>query len=394
MKTKMRFVSLLSASLLLAACGETTTEEETTTDDTEQVETIEEETATEEPATEESDSAEDTEEEADTEEESEGETREDNSDDQALEGSTLKYGYGAPHGTKSFSATFVGLEDDTITHAFIDEFQFMGEGDWSGVPNNDGAFAEGYENDSTLISKVENDEDYSAMMEENAGATMTLGEGYQAISDFAVGKTISEVEDAISELNGLDEDQAISDVVSGATLVDTAGYLQAIVDVANDGYGVEATDSISDAEFSYSLQAPHGDKSFAIVGTLTSDDTVLAAVQDEFQFLDGAEFTGVPNSDDEFGDAYADDLILASKVENDDGYSAMMEENADAEHTYLENMQAILDFTQGKMVSELEEAVSELEGQSEEDAVADVVSGATFVDTAGYLQAIIDTVQQ
>lgn len=270
----------------------------------------------------------------------------------------------------------------------------MGEGDWSGVPNNDGAFAEGYEDDSTLISKVENDEDYSAMMEENAGATMTLGEGYQAISDFAVSKTISEVEDAISELNGLDEDQAISDVVSGATLVDTAGYLQAIVDVANDGYGVEATDSISDAEFSYSLQAPHGDKSFAIVSTLTSDDTILAAVQDEFQFLGEEEFTGVPNSDDEFGEVYADESVLASKVENDEGYSAMMEESADAEYTYVDNMQAILDFAQGKTVSELEEAVSELEGQGEDDAIADVVSGATFVDTVGYLQAIIDTVQQ
>src|SRR5699024_9859426 len=168
--------------------GETTTEEETTTDETEQVETPEEETTTEE---------------TDSTEEETDDAEEDASDDQALEGSVLKFGYGAPHGTKSFAATFVGLEDDTITHAFIDEFQFMGEGDWSGVPNSDGAFAEGYAEDSVLVSKVENDEAYSAMMEENAGATMTLGEGYQAISDFAVGKTVSELEDAISELEGL-----------------------------------------------------------------------------------------------------------------------------------------------------------------------------------------------
>src|SRR5699024_10433914 len=167
---------------------------------TEQVETPEEETTTEE---------------TDSTEEETDDTEEDTSDDQALEGSVLKFGYGAPHGTKSFAATFVGLEDDTITHAFIDEFQFMvgsvlkfgygaphgtksfaatfvgleddtithafidefqfmGEGDWSGVPNSDGAFAEGYAEDSVLVSKVENDEAYSAMMEENAGATMTL----------------------------------------------------------------------------------------------------------------------------------------------------------------------------------------------------------------------------
>src|SRR5699024_8813065 len=302
------------------------------------------------------------------------------------------FGYGAPHGTKSFAATFVGLEDDTITHAFIDEFQFMGEGDWSGVPNSDGAFAEGYAEDSVLVSKVENDEAYSAMMEENAGATMTLGEGYQAISDFAVGKTVSELEDAISELEGLGEDEEISDVVSGATLVDTAGYLQAIVDVANDGHGVEASDSIADADFSYSLQAPHGDKSFAIVGVLSSDDTVLAAVQDEFQFL-GGDAEGVPNSDEEFAEGYAEGSVLASKVVNDDMYSEMMEENAGATMTYMDNMQAIVEFAQGKSISELEDAVSELEGQGEDDEIADVVSGATFVDTAGYLQAIIDTAQ-
>lgn len=377
MKTKMKFVSLLSASLLLSACGETTTEEETTTDETEQVETPEEETTTEE---------------TDSTEEETDDTEEDTSDDQALEGSVLKFGYGAPHGTKSFAATFVGLEDDTITHAFIDEFQFMGEGDWSGVPNSDGAFAEGYAEDSVLVSKVENDEAYSAMMEENAGATMTLGEGYQAISDFAVGKTVSELEDAISELEGLGEDEEISDVVSGATLVDTAGYLQAIVDVANDGHGVEASDSIADADFSYSLQAPHGDKSFAIVGVLSSDDTVLAAVQDEFQFL-GEDAEGVPNSDEEFAEGYAEGSVLSSKVVNDDMYSEMMEENAGATMTYMDNMQAIVEFAQGKSISELEDAVSELEGQGEDDEVADVVSGATFVDTAGYLQAIIDTAQ-
>lgn len=372
MKTKMKFISLLSVSLLLAACGESTTEEETTTDETEQVETTEEEAPTE-----------------DT-DSTENDTEEDTSDDQVLEGSVLKFGYGAPHGNKSFAATFVGLEDDTITHAFIDEFQFMGEGDWTGVPNSDGAFADGYAEDSILVSKVENDETYSALMEEKAGATMTLGEGYQAISDFAVGKTVSELEDAISELEGLGEDEEISDVVSGATLVDTAGYLQAIVDVANDGHGVEVVDSIADADFSYSVQAPHGDKSFAIVGVLTSDDTVLAAVQDEFQFL-GEDAEGVPNSDEEFAEGYAEGSVLASKVVNDDMYSGMMEENAGATKTYIDNIQAISEFAQGKSISELEDAVSELEGQGEDDDIADVVSGATFVDTAGYLQAIIDT---
>lgn len=379
MKTKMKFLSLVSASLLLAACADTT-EEETPTDDTEQVEETTED-ATDETATED----------ADTEEDSDTDT-DDTSDDQALEGSVLKYGYGAPHGTRSFALTFVGMEDDTITHAFIEEFQFMDGDDWDGVPNSDGAFAEGFSEESTLISKVENDEGYSAMMEENADATMTLGEGYQAISDFAVGKTVAEIEEAIEELNNLGEDQSVSDVVSGATLVDAGGYLQAIVDVANDGFGVEASDSIENAEFHYSLGAPHGDKAFGMVGVLTDGDTVLAAVQDEFQFMEGDDWDGVPNSDEAFGEAYADGKVLVSKYENDDSYSQLMADNAGAEYTYVDNMESILEFAKGKTTSEIEDAISELEGQGEEDAIADVVSGATFVDTAGYLQSIVDAV--
>lgn len=392
---KMRFVTLLSASLLLAACADTTdTGEEETTDDTEQVEETTEDTTqetTEEESTEEETEADQTED--DTEEDTEEDNDEEADDQQTAEGSVLNFGYGAPHGTKSFAATFVGMEDGTITHVFIDEFQFMGEGDWDAVPNDDGEFGEYYTDEATLISKVENNEDYSANMAEKAGATMTLVEGYEAISDFAVGKTVDELNEAIEELNNLDDDQEISDVVSGATLVDTVGYLQDIVDVAENGFSYEATDSIEGAEFNYTLAAPHGDKAFAVVATLTDGDTVLAAVQDEFQFMEGDEWDGVPNSDEEFGAHYEDDRVLVSKFENDEGYSANMAENAGAEYTYVENMDAILDFAKGKSVSEIEEAIAELEGQGDEEEIADVVSGATFVDTEGYLQAIIDTVQ-
>ena len=45
-------------------------------------------------------------------------------------------------------------------------------------------------------------------------------------------------------------------------------------------------------------------------------------------------------------------------------------------------------------MAELEKAVSDLKGQGEDTKVSDVVSGATFADTAGYLQAIIDAAKK
>ena len=56
----------------------------------------------------------------------------------------------------------------------------------------------------------------------------------EALIDHAKGSTVEEIQTTIDELNDLGEDDEIADVVSGATFVDTAGYLQAIVDTINN----------------------------------------------------------------------------------------------------------------------------------------------------------------
>lgn len=71
----------------------------------------------------------------------------------------------------------------------------------------------------------------------------------------------------------------------------------------------------------------------------------------------------------------------------------MMASSGGATQTWLENIQAIDEFAKGKTIEELEAAVTELEGIGEDGDVADVVTGATFSDTAGYLQTIIDAAQ-
>lgn len=308
---------------------------------------------------------------------------------------TLKIGYGAPHGERSFSAIFVGLEGDTITNVSIDEFQFMDASEsYQGVSNSDNDFGEGYDENQILISKVENNEAYSKLMAEKAEATNSLVEGYQAISEFAEGKTISELEEAIDDLHRVEDPSGISDVVSGATLVDTPGYLEEIVRVAKDGFefSTDGVEDIENAELSYSLQAPHGSKSFALVGVLHQDDMIIAAIQDELQFMDDADVEGVPNSDQAFGEAYQENSILISKRANTESYSELMADKGNATMTYDENHQAISEFVAGMTVQELQEVIDQLVGKESEETT-DTVSGATFADETGYLEDILNTIQ-
>ncbi|WP_392424901.1 peptidoglycan-binding protein [Dolosigranulum pigrum] len=308
---------------------------------------------------------------------------------------TLKLGYGAPHGERSFSAIFVGLEGDTITNVSIDEFQFMDASEsYQGVPNSDNDFGEGYDENQILISKVENNEAYSKLMAEKAEAKNSLVEGYQAISEFAEGKTISELEEAIDDLHRVEDPSGISDVVSGATLVDTPGYLEEIVRVAKDGFefSTDGVEDIENVELSYSLQAPHGSKSFALVGVLHQDDMIIAAIQDELQFMDDADVEGVPNSDQAFGEAYQENSILISKRANTESYSELMSDKGNATMTYDENHQAISEFVVGMTVQELQEVIDQLAGKESEETT-DTVSGATFADETGYLEAILNTIQ-
>lgn len=299
--------------------------------------------------------------------------------------------YTAPHGTKSFATVTVLMNGETIISADLDEFQYLDPADFDGVPNSDAGFGEAYPEGTVLASKAENDEAYSTMMTENAGATQTWQESVDAITDFAAGKTAAELEEALTDLEAQGEDDDPADVVSGATFVDTYGYLKAIVDTAQNGMvsvGVE-TDT-TDLVTNQTLSAPHGDKSFAVTTVAMDGDTIAAVFLDEFQYTDPTDFGGVPNSDDEFGEGIADGQVLASKLANDEAYSTMMTEHAGATQTYADNMQAIIDFALGKTVAELEEAVADLDGLGEDDSPADVVSGATFADTSGYLQSIID----
>ncbi len=131
----------------------------------------------------------------------------------------------AAHGTKCFAVITVALVDDVIVAALIDEYQ-VGAG-MIGVPNSENGFG-GFADGKVLYSKRVNAAAYSANMA-NAGSTVALDVNYDLIQNFCVGKTVAELETII---NGFADAQAAVDAVSGATLVDTLGYLQGILAAA------------------------------------------------------------------------------------------------------------------------------------------------------------------
>ena len=139
----------------------------------------------------------------------------------------------AAHGTKAFCVATVIVDGDKIVDALLDEFQFVDPAAYSlTVPNPD-TFknADGF----VLVPKRANTETYSANMASKGGATQPLLTSYEAIEAFVTGKTIAEVEAVIADLTTklegkeeADKKPIIMDTVSGSTLTDTLGYLQAL----------------------------------------------------------------------------------------------------------------------------------------------------------------------
>ena len=144
------------------------------------------------------------------------------------EGIVLGQALFAAHGTKCFAVITVAMDGDKIAAAHIDEFQWL-SADAVGVPNSDAGFGESYPDGKVLGSKRVNNEMYSTNMAA-AGSTVDLATNYDIIEAYAVGKTVAELE---AELEGKTKEEMV-DAVSGATLVDTLGYLQGILAAAKN----------------------------------------------------------------------------------------------------------------------------------------------------------------
>ena len=241
----------------------------------------------------------------------------------AIEGGLqIGQAYTAAHGDSCFTEAVAVVQGDVIVAAYLDEFQFFpSDAEVVGVPNSDQDFGADYAEGYVLGSKRENADYYSELMASHAGSTVRIDDNYDAIQNFAVGKTIDQIETVAGGENAVD-------AVSGATLADTAGYLDALAQAARsaqENQAVEYTGDSSSLELKVAYGAAHGTKCFTSAAALTDGETIILSYIDEFQFMDAGDgVTGVPNSDAGFGENVAEGRVLASKRVNTDYYSANM----------------------------------------------------------------------
>lgn len=389
---------MLATSLAFTGCANNTTDEADTKEETvveekadETVdtadETVETEAETTEEATKEEADTEDTENTDDTvDKEDEADKEETTSDADTQESNVVLHRAYPDEASRSFTNVVVATSGDKIVGAFIDEYQYFDEADnYQAVPNTDQKFGEGAKEGRILASKIDNKDPYSEAMKE-AGGEATLMDNYNAVTDFVKGKTIAELEDFLNE----NDDEAIIDALSGATFKATPNLLKYVVEAAKDDtFVIEGhAENPDDIELRYALGAPHGDRSFANAVVAVEGDKIVAASIDEFQYIE--EGVTKQGEGSEFAEDFADSkTVLASKLENDELYSDLMAEKADATKSIAENFNAIEKFVVGKTIDEVKETIA---GATEGEAI-DAVSEATLVDTANYLQLIIDAVE-
>lgn len=135
----------------------------------------------------------------------------------------------AAHGKSGWADVVVAMEGDKIVGVSLDEFQFMNVEDATPVPNSleegERALQNNFKDPKVApASKRVNSDLYSAMMTEKAKSTVSIAANFDAIEAFCTGKTVAELKTVVEG-----EKKDVTDMVSGATLVDAKGYIEAVI---------------------------------------------------------------------------------------------------------------------------------------------------------------------
>ena len=277
-----------------------------------------------------------------------------------------------------FTYAVAVVQGDTIVAAYLDDFQFFDTADGAdivGVPNSDADFGADYAEGKVLTSKRENAAYYSEQMAALAGSTVTIDANFDAIQAYAAGKTIDELTATADSGNAVD-------AVSGATLTETAVYLNAIAEAARNAQQNQAVAYDGDLDqltLHIGYGAAHGTKCFTLASALTDGERIVLSYLDDLQFMSIAD--GVPNSDGGFGANVAEGKVLASKRVNSDYYSANMAK-AGSTVAIADNFDAIQNHLNGMTLADAEALAAE-------ESPVDAISGATLADTAGYINAVL-----
>lgn len=213
-----------------------------------------------------------------------------------------------------------------------------------------------------------------------SGSTVTPIDNLQKIEQFAVGKTIAELEAVIAKDITVAKDEI--QAATGATFVDNQGYLNTILLAAKDAQKSADTFTVSNSNNVVLKQAyynAHG--SPAVATAVVEGDTVVAAYIDEIYFFknDGANVVFDVDAEKSLPKFVEGDVISSKKVSG--AYGAALPGGP-----YVDQITAIEKFVKGKTVAELQGAYSKL--AAEGAVVADVVSGATMRDTKNYIKNV------
>ncbi|TWH60491.1 hypothetical protein DesLBE_4930 [Desulfitobacterium sp. LBE] len=134
--------------------------------------------------------------------------------------------------------------------------------------------------------------------------------------------------------------------------------------------------------------AAHGTNAVAVAVVAVQGDKIVGVSLDEYQFMPADQAKGLANTEGLAAKNYKDPAqVLASKIDNNEYYSKNMKEKAGSTVAYVDNFNAIVEFCEGKTISELEGILSSTPA---EKMPVDTVSGSTLADTAGYIKAVVD----
>ena len=152
----------------------------------------------------------------------------------------------------------------------------------------------------------------------------------------------------------------------------------------------------AEVQLGQSDYAAHGTKCFSVLTVAVDDGVIVDALIDEFQMMDAAAATAVPNSEPMFPDEFAAGKVLASKRANAALYSTNMANNAGATLPLDVSYDSIEKFVIGKTVMELADAIAPFTEETKADAIAmvDAVSSCTLADTYGYLSGLLDAAKK
>lgn len=128
--------------------------------------------------------------------------------------------YYKAHGDDSVCVVSVFLEDDVIAGVTMDELTYLSAEEYESLLTTEQTTTQKF-----ISSKVENSDLYSQAMQIN-GSVHTIRENFEAICEYAKGKSVEELEEQLKSTSQED----MVDMVTGCTLQSTAGYLQAIVE--------------------------------------------------------------------------------------------------------------------------------------------------------------------